>query len=189
MRLHVLTAVTRPENLPEIGESLMEATDRCPAVDLTWHRLYDLNKEYVGGQTLKNRMLDTIRHREDWVCILDDDTLMHPLFLRKVSWVILSAPLVPVEIRAVIVSQKRVNGTILRASPENAVVGMIDAGQAVLRRDLIGAFRIQEEYAGDGMWLETLLRDRPDVHYMRDVLSLHNAISGVDLGPPVEVGA
>jgi hypothetical protein len=181
--LHVLTAVTRPENLPEIAESLMEANSRVRGIDLTWHRLYDLNREYVGGQTLKNRMLDTIRGKYDWVVILDDDTLMHPQFFRKISWVILSAPLVPIELRAVVVSQKRVDGSILQAAPENAVVGMIDAGQAALRRDLIGDYRIPETYAGDGMWLETLLRDRPDVHYMREVLSLHNAISGVDVGP------
>jgi hypothetical protein len=180
MRLHVLTAVSRPENLPEIAE----ANSRVKGVDLTWHRLYDLNKEYVGGQTLKNRMLDTIR--DGWVCILDDDTVMHPNFLRKVVFAILTAPLVPMGLSAIIVSQKRTTNVVLRASAENAVVGKIDAGQAVLRRDLIGDTRIPETYAGDGEWLETLLRDRPDVHYMKDVLSLHNAITGVDVGPPVE---
>ncbi len=158
----------------------MEANDRAKNMDLTWHRLYDLNREHVGGQVLKNRMLDTIR--DGWVVILDDDTVMHENFLRKVGGFADMS-----DGNAIIVSQKRVNGVVLQAAPENAVVGMIDAGQAVLRRSFIGTYRIPETYAGDGMWLEVLLRDRTDVHYLPTwVLSLHNAITGVDPGPPVE---
>jgi hypothetical protein len=142
-----------------------------------WHIRNDPDRQHVGGQKMKNEMLEDIE--DGWVVILDDDTVMHEKFMRKVSLVIRARA----SLRAVVVSQRRVNGTVLQASSENAVVGGIDAGQAVLRRSFIGDYRIPEEYAGDGMWLETLLRDRPDVHYMKDVLSLHNAISGVDEGP------
>jgi hypothetical protein len=179
--LHILTAVTRPENLAQVKDSIEHAYSRAADTSIQWHVRHDHDQQHVGGQALKNWMLDVIQ--DGWVVILDDDTTMHPRFIQKIEMVVATAPLVNPDLRAIIVSQKRVNGTILSASPENAVVGGIDAGQAVLRRDLIGDYRIPEEYAGDGMWLETLLRDRPDVHYMRDVLSLHNAISGVDVGP------
>jgi hypothetical protein len=184
MRLHVLTAVSRPENLPEIAWSIMEAAKKAPTVDWIWHQRLDRERRWVGGQRLKNEMLNDIT--DGWVCILDDDTVMHPDFLRRVSFVLATQPLVERECRAIIVSQKRTTGVIMRASPENAVVGKIDAGQAVLRRDLIGDTRIPETYAGDGAWLETLLTGRNDVHYMRDVLSLHNALSGVDVSETPE---
>ena len=70
------------------------------------------------------------------------------------------------------------------------MVGLIDAGQAVLRRDFIGTRRIPETYAGDGLWLGDLLHGRDDVHYMPDVLSLHNALSGIDVSEtPERMGA
>lgn len=184
MKLHVLTAVTRPENLLVIGESIWAASDKAPDVHVVWHRYPDVAREHIGGQRPKNEMLDEIE--DGWVCILDDDTVMHPRFLRRVSFVLATQPLVEQECRAIVVSQKRTTGVIMQASAANAVVGKIDAGQAVLRRDLIGVYRIPETYAGDGMWLETLLRDRPDVHYMREVLSLHNALSGVDVSETPE---
>jgi hypothetical protein len=164
-----------------VRDSINLAARRAPRVVLSWHRRYDPQREFVGGQRLKNDMLDDID--DGWVCILDDDTLMLPKFLLRVAMIVGSAPLAGRELRAVVVSQRRTNRMILEASAENAVIGMIDAGQAVLRRDLIGDYRIPEEYAGDGMWLETLLRDRPDVHYLKEVLSAHNAITGVDVGP------
>lgn len=186
MKLHVLTAVTRPENLSEIGASINVANDKAPAAFVTWHTLTDPKRHHVGGQHLKNKMIEEVRYPHEWICILDDDTLMHPKFIQRISFVLATQPLVEQECRAIIVSQKRTTGVVLQASRENAVLGKIDAGQAVLRRDFIGAYRIPETYAGDGMWLETLLRDRPDVHYMREVLSLHNALSGVDVSETPE---
>lgn len=184
LRLHILTAVTRPENLPQLEASILVAKERTPDVAYTWHQRADLGREHVGGQRLKNAMLDEIT--DGWVCVLDDDTVMHKDFMRRISFVLATQPLVEQECRAIIVSQKRTTGVVMVASRENAVLGSIDAGQAVLRRDFIGAYRIPETYAGDGMWLESLLRDRPDVHYMNEVLSLHNAISGIDVSETPE---
>jgi hypothetical protein len=184
MRLHILTAVTRPENLPEIGESIMEAKDRAPQVDLTWHRLVDLEREFVGGQVLKNRMLNNIT--DGWVCILDDDTIMHHQFLRKVSRKVGYHRYV----NAIVVSQRRTTGVVLKAAPENMEIGKVDAGQVVIRRNVIGNTRIPEYYAGDGEWIQDLLYGQPDVLFMPDVLSLHNALSGIDVSEtPERMGA
>lgn len=179
MRLHVLTAVTRPENIGQVGESIYRSARQVPEVSISWHLHFDYEREYVGGQALKNLMLDEIE--DGWVCILDDDTLMHERFVRKIYAHIVRTP----QARAIVVSQLRTTGNILRASASNAVLGRIDAGQAVLRRDFIGTNRIPETYAGDGVWLEQLLREE-GVVYLSAVLSLHNVLSGIDVSEPPE---
>lgn len=185
VKIHVLTAVTRPENLAEVMDSLYLAEDKAAgSVEMVHHREYDPGRLYVGGQHLKNRMLEQIG--DGWVCILDDDTTMHPQFLRKTFRAHLQHP----GATAIVVSQRRTTNVVLEAKPENMRVGLVDAGQALIRRDRIGDTMIPETYAGDGEWLEALLFGQPDVHYMPDVLSLHNALSGVDVSEtPERMGA
>lgn len=180
MKLNVITAASRPWNLSVIAGSLSYAHSRAPEVDLTWHLRFDPERVHVGGQALKNKMLDQIS--DGWVWTLDDDTLVHENLLRNVSEFVQSKP----ELRAVVVSQRRNDGRVLRACPENAVVGEIDAGQALLHVDLINGLRVPETYAGDGVWLESLLRHASGVSYLDEVLSLHNALSGVEVSEPAE---
>src|SRR5512132_2800574 len=80
MRLHVLTAVTRPGNLGLLAESIAAAS--IPEVGIVWHWCFDPERTAVGGQRLKNEMLDQIS--DGWVCFLDDDNVMHPDFVRRV---------------------------------------------------------------------------------------------------------
>jgi hypothetical protein len=87
---------------------------------------------------------------------------------------------------AVVVSQLRTSGEVLVAHPDNVTIGGIDAGQAVIRRDVIGENRLPPTYAGDGMWLEAVLGGRDDVVFMQEVLSLHNRLSGIDVSEPPE---
>lgn len=178
VKLHVLTAVTRTHNLPAIADSIVAAQKLAPDVDIAWHCRFDPQRLHVGGQALKNRMLDDIT--DGWVVILDDDTVMHKLFLR-----VIYATFQP-DTMALVVSQKRTTGQVLVAAPENVVVGGIDAGQAVLRRDLIGDHRLPASYAGDGVFLQTLLAGRSDVVFVNKVLSLHNMLSGIDVSETPE---
>src|SRR3990167_3560111 len=124
-RIHFLTAVTRPENLSRIAESLQTAIRNADA-DVTWHLRFDVRSEHIGGQGLKNKMLEEIE--EGWIYILDDDTHVHPDLFASIR----EGP------DAIIVSQRRHDGYVLEASPLNAHVGMIDMGQAILRRSFIG---------------------------------------------------
>lgn len=185
MKLSILTAVTRPDNLPTIGESIRVAYERAPHIILDWRLEHDVDREHVGGQHLKNIMLGKVK--DGWVCILDDDTTMHPLFLQKVYRAYHHHPYVC----AFVVSQRRTTNVILQARPENMVVGKVDAGQVVIRREHVGDLRIPETYAGDGEWIECLLYGREDVHYMTsEVLSLHNALTGIDVSEtPERMGA
>ncbi len=180
MRLHVLTAVSRNENIPRIRRSIDSARENVTGMKVEWHRQGDPLRLHVGGQLLKNRMLREIT--DGWVCILDDDTVMHPRFLQKIYRAYHHHP----HVNAIVVSQKRTTGFVMRACPENMVAGKVDAGQAVIRRPFIGDLKIPETYAGDGEWLECLLFGRDDVHYMADVLSLHNALTGIDVSETEE---
>ena len=178
MRLSVLTAVSRPWNLGLLAQSLTTASRNAPAVDVSWHCRFDPIRLHVGGQTLKNWMLADIH--DGWVWILDDDTIAHDHVLARVSEVVDAKP----KLEAVVVAQRRVDGRVLHAHPDNNVVGEIDAGQAFLKRSLITE-EIPPTYAGDGAWLETTLANAR-VGYLDEVLSLHNQITGIDVSEPVE---
>ncbi len=164
MKLHVLTPVTRPQNLVELGRSL----ERWGDVDMTWHLKFDWFKRSLGGYHLRNLMLDDIT--DGYVWCLDDDCTAHPKLYQTV------AKLVRRDAPAVVVSQKREDGTILHAKRENVMVDYIDIGQAIIRRDVIGNYRyMKDEYAADGHFLEVVLGNTPIV-FVDDVLSFHNNI-------------
>lgn len=169
MKLHILTAVSRPENLATVAESLATASERANA-EIAWHLRLDTARRHIGGQALKNAMLDSIE--DGWVWCLDDDTVAHPDVLRAFA----AGP----HWDAIILSQRRTDGRVLQAGPENVVVGSIDIGQAFLRREWIGDRRIPEDYNGDGMFLRTVLSGAR-ILWVPEPLSLHNAISGVEV--------
>ena len=172
MKLHVLTAVTRPQNLQAVAASLARAADVCENLELVWHWQYDPRREYVGGQALKNQMLDGIT--DGWVWILDDDTICDSQILARFGAALIDHP----EAEAIVFSQERPDlGRRLRAAAENARMGEIDAGQAFLARNLIGDERLPVSYEGDGYWLEALL-SRAAVIYVDEPLSLYNALGG-----------
>jgi hypothetical protein len=90
MILHILTAMTRPQNLPKMAESLIPAA--AAGVELTWHFGYDVDRKHIAGQAVKNRLLDTITAPDDWVWILDDDNTAHPDFFRRLAETVAAKP-------------------------------------------------------------------------------------------------
>jgi hypothetical protein len=148
MILHVLTACSRPERLEGLGLVLGLAAGAA-GIDLRWHVAFDLERRHVGGQAVKNRLLDAIPADDPgWVWICDDDNAPHPSFLLRL------VQLEPVLPAAVLFAQQRgpaEGGRILPAEPPR--VGRVDAAQLVARRSFIGAARIPEAYDGDGVWI------------------------------------
>jgi hypothetical protein len=165
VKLHVLTACTRPLNLPQMTASLLEWGRDA---DIEWHISFDLKRTAIGGQRIKNDMLDQIEW--GYVFFLDDDTVAHPLLYERAQKAL--AGVAP----AVVFSQEHSELGTLHAAPENVTIGGIDIGQAIVRRDVIGDHRIPETYAGDGEFYEAVLRGREDVVYLDEVLSFHNAL-------------
>ncbi len=169
MRLHVLTACTRPENLSEVAASLSEAS--CGYWEVCWHVRFDPEHWHVGGQQLKNDMLDQIT--DGWVCFLDDDTTLDPDFPR------LAGTLREKGGEGLVVSQQRADGRTLHAAVENVRVGEIDIGQVMIDRALIGDARIPLHYDGDGMFLSEVLAQNSLVLFHDEVLSHHNRLNMV----------
>ncbi len=167
MKLHILTACSRPENLPELAASIAEAT--CHPWDVHWHLIFDLAQRNVGGHAIKNRMIDDIA--TGWVYILDDDTVMHPSFLSLAAERIEAQ-----DVDAVVVSQKRSDGRVLDAAPANLRVGRVDTGQVLIRRDLIGLERFPDVYVGDGLFIESVLAGSQRVAFIPEVLCWHNIL-------------
>ena len=157
-----MTAVTRPENLAEIGLSLRNAVARA-RIDAEWHLRFDPERRHVGGQQVKNELLDGID--DGWVWVLDDDTLVHPDLFTYLD-----------ESYDALVVSMRLDGGILHAAEKNVVWGGIDIGQAILRRELIGERRIEPVYEGDGRFLEALLPGA-NVLYVPTELTYYNAIT------------
>ncbi len=168
MKLHILTAITRPENLPALAASLTGALAHGVAV--CWHWLADSEHAAIGGQALKNQMLDAIA--DGWVWVLDDDNTAHPDFFDVLSQAAREHP----DARAFVLSQELPGGTVRHADAAAMRVDHVDIAQVVLRRDLIGDARLDLSYGGDGMLIEQLHRhyptdfvyiDRPVCYYNR----------------------
>ncbi len=162
----MLTACSRPENLARVGESIANAA--AGSLDVCWHVRFDLERQHVGGQALKNQMLDDIH--DGWVYILDDDTVMTALLVDAV----VASPWAEM----IVVSQRRPGGRVLHAAAENMRVGSVDIGQAVIRRKLIGDRRIPATYEGDGVFLQELAAVGA-VRYVDALMSFHNALEPV----------
>lgn len=158
MKLHVLTAVTRPDNLTEIARSL-------PA-SVTWHLAFDMAHEHIGGQAVKNRLLDEVS--DGWVYVLDDDTIMHPDLLSRCRAVAGETT------RAVVVNMELPGAGLLHAQP-SPHIGGVDIGQVLFRRDFLGDRRIPETYEGDGELLSELLQG-PDIVYLSETLAYYNRL-------------
>lgn len=162
VRIHVLTAVTRPENLTEIAYSVRNAASRADA-DLVWHLRFDPEHRHIGGQQVKNEILDSIE--DGWVYILDDDTLVHGDLFTHLD----------PAYDALVVSMQ-LDGGMLHADSKNAYRGSIDIGQVIVKRELIGERRIPSAYDGDGSFLEEVLSGA-NVLYLPEPLSYYNAIT------------
>jgi len=168
MNLHILTACTRPNNLYALSLSIEHAARQ--GCDLTWHVRFDPECQAVGGQWLKNQMLDEIT--DGWVYILDDDNVLHPDLLGALADYLTDR----VDVGLVVCAQQHRNGYVRRPHRGMLRQTHVDAGQVVIRRAALGALRIPEHYCGDGQFVEefasTLRNDQ--IVYIPEVTTYYN---------------
>jgi hypothetical protein len=172
MKLHLLTAVTRPANLPALAASIDAA--QVAGVALVWHIGYDLERTAVGGQAIKNALIDSIA--DGWVSILDDDNLLHPDLPRRLAETLAAQA----DALLIVVSQQLPDGGVRRAGLGCLHVDQVDAAQLIVRRDALGERRLVETYAGDGLLAEALAAALPagQIVYLDEVLSYYNRLPG-----------
>lgn len=151
MILHILTACSRPERLPRLAQAIAQAAQDAPGVAVRWHVAFDLERRHVGGQAVKNQLLDSIPADDPgWVWICDDDNIPHPDFFPRLAALAAGE----VMIGGYLFAQQRgpaEGGRVLPAAAPR--VGYVDAAQLVARRAYIGGHRIPEAYDGDGAWI------------------------------------
>ena len=170
MILHVLTAVTRPENLPMLAASLGAAVES--GVEVCWHTRTDPERRYVGGQALKNEMLDDDDDPEGWVWILDDDNIAHPGLFAALVACLEAHP----DARMIAVAQQHHNGWVRQVERGMLMQTHVDAGQVLIRKDAIGDRRIPLHYCGDGEWIEMIADqlEPAQIAYIREPLTYYN---------------
>jgi hypothetical protein len=175
MKLHLLTAITRPENLAQIAASVAVAQTSAPDVALVWHWRCDPERRHPGGQGLKNQMLDDIA--DGWVWILDDDNLMRPDFLVTIQACIEAQPAA----QMLVCAQQHADGRVRRVNRAMLRETHVDAAQAIIAHTALGTLRIPEHYCGDGAFIEALAdRLTPDqIAYMHRPIVNYNALRGL----------
>lgn len=161
----VLTACSRPGNLPRLAESLA-ALPNPYGYDLVWVVVFDAPE--VGpvpdvpgwsvlasahhapgnwGHAQVNRALDTIE--SGWIWILDDDNLAHPDLLTCAY-----------EPGTFTLIGQEVTPHYFRVPQPSA--GNVDKAQIVADREAIGDIRMPLDCFGDGRFVELLHAARPE---------------------------
>lgn len=175
MKLHLLTACTRPQNIARLGESIDAA--RRPGADLIWYLRQDSERRHVGGQAIKNALIERVA--DGWLTFLDDDNLLHPALVERLLMVTAERPAAGL----IVVGQSLPGGAYRAAAPGCLAINRVDAAQLVIRRDALGALRLPETYAGDGLLAEMLAATLPEetVVYLDEPLSYYNRLMWGDL--------
>lgn len=168
--LYIITPCRRPKNLTRIRESLS-----C-FKDLTWWIIHDTNWPTnverpvfpgvpnilelfmpggIYGNHQRNVALDmgiASSCETDWVYFLDDDNLMHPLFMDKFNDLKNKFP----TYRGFLFAQD-LDGTYVRKIiPDRVKRNWVDMGQFVIQTGLIGSTRFEQAYEADGIFIETI---------------------------------
>jgi len=157
--LHILTACSRPSGLTRLADAIASA----PAcVQVVWHVGFDLEQQHIGGQAVKNRLLDDIH--DGWVWVCDDDNLPVPGFF---AWLTQQAPA-----DLLLFAQRRQGRIVHAAYPQ---VDETDIAQAVMARSLIATQRLPEVYNGDGLFLVALAAQTSNIVLIDLPLTAYNA--------------
>lgn len=186
--LHIITPVSRIENLPRLWHSIEAGLRATP---VAWWCLFDerfgpvpprppwSQVHYWGpgsGQTgavgyaARNWALERITG--GWLYFLDDDNLIHPEF----EDAFIEARHLHPHAGWFLFDQVAADGTLLREAQCPPSVGHVDLGQAVIRRDILQGFRFQEDrYDADGELFARLAAAVPPVCIPRRA-SFYNAL-------------
>jgi len=194
--IHIITRCTRLSHLAEIKKTVFN-TDKF---NVTWYIIFDtnviqevsvetiilLNEERIKttyrksddgdhGHQLINDTIDSIK--DGWVYVVDDDNIIHENFYERVYQIIKENK----KSTAIIFDQK-VGGIdftkldIRECGKDLVKVGKIDMAQFLLRRDLIGNYRIPKgHYVGDGMFIEEIFNENEKKFvFVNEVLCYYN---------------
>jgi hypothetical protein len=181
--LNIVTAVSRPKNLPAILRS-MNGAEGIANLKVRWLVVYDdppkkpdqieviqstpspvevVPLQWTGGPCrlgIKQKNYGIDHCLPGYYHLLDDDNKMHPAFFKRISEVILENP----GKMAFGFNQRRwdQHGD-LRATPEKMFPGSMDNSMFVVRTEFIGPKRYDIKHAGceDGWFFHELYKQDP----------------------------
>lgn len=187
MKLNIVTACSRPENLYTMLPDIEECASLIDNVE--WHIVFDLSccePVYVPGAKTygislpesrygmgqRNLALDKID--DGWVYFLDDDNLINPELCTR----IMSALREDRSKRAFAFHQSLAGNNVRYANPKNMRVGYVDMAQVCIMRDFIGDARFElPKYEADGIFIERLYNHNPSAWgFIDKVLCFYNAL-------------
>lgn len=164
-RFSVITACSRPDNLPALAEALaslpnphgyslewwviFDAPEPGPVPEVPGWTVHVLAHHAPGswGHEQANRAMDAIG--SGWVWILDDDNLPHPDMLR--------CRYEPGTVN--LVGQQVTSETVRVPQPH---AGLVDKAQIIADLSAVGDIRMPLDCFGDGRWVEALHAARPE---------------------------
>jgi hypothetical protein len=165
--MNIVTAVSRPNNLPRIADSISSARGNH-GIDVRWLLVLDapgtlpatvaaaldVHKDieidfliHHGGPCrygIAQKNLGISQIREGWFYLLDDDNIVHPNLFRG----IVAARMPHPSKKAIAFSQKRWDSESKIAHPDRMRPAQIDNSMFVIHKDLIGARRYNLKRAG-----------------------------------------
>ncbi len=178
--LHIITPVSRPENLDQIANSIDLSKS-----GFIWHLVLDasiVNDEKIkvynkwainhpnvcvhnspiekalAGHAHRNWMITKLQlfsnsEKIDWIYFLDDDTLLHYDFLN-----VMETKLNPDKTAFIFHQNLKGDVTRLIANINNVRVCQIDMGQYVFNLQKLpkGLYFKEDNYCADGIFIETL---------------------------------
>jgi len=177
MHLNIVTACSRPENLPTILKSI-----NIPITSHTWWIIVDGTEPIVKikfprnvrifyhpddsavGNGQRNFALDQIS--KGYIYFLDDDTTLHPDLYKSIE---------ALENDFIHFDQANKNGT--KRIGGTVAINHVDTGSVVCSRALIGDIRWQKDlYQADGRFWSTVFKAAKNPVYIQQSLSIYNAL-------------
>ena len=190
-RISIVTAVSRPENLQRLHESIARARG-SHHVEVDWiivfnegpHEpiffpasCFDIERHFFGGPNTfgllqKNHGIAQVR--DGWYYLLDDDNILHPRFFDVLLPAIDANP----GKQAFVFGQQRWDrwGN-LKAAAENMEPNKIDNSMFLVRRDFIGDLRYDFAQVGieDYFFFRTLYDKDPSAFaFLDETLAFYN---------------
>lgn len=215
MKLHVLTACIRTDNLRDILQSMLKATLHSKNLKVEWHvnihtTVAPIDKHHIRRlkRVLKNRwvkvhistfdgsnadspinpLLDKLQ--TGYICILDDDNIMHKSFLKEIEKTLDNYKDTPIAMvyPQIMGRPKNKSGAqrIRPARKSHIRPGKIDTGQFTIHRDLIGDLRWSSLLSPtgniisrpDGIFIYTIFQEYHDSFIVIDKpISYYNYLS------------
>lgn len=190
MRLHLITPLSRIENLNKLEKSVRKLGDTISW--LVWWIVMDsksiklndqdrilslmervnnnvfVNVLYLGGENIaghaaRNKVLNSLEavgRTDDWIMSLDDDNIIHPRLIKFLKENQDSLN----NYSGLLFDQVLKNGNIrLKVDPDNVGVNQTDTAQFMFKLDILDGLRFKEdEYAADGLFIGELFNKNKD---------------------------